>query len=176
MLFPFIGGSGLVARNSATLLDALPSTLTDRTPAGNTRVLAADGSLITEFYSNNRTPVTSDQIADVMKKAQVDIEDARFYEHRGLDVQGTLRALVSNVAAGALRVHAERMALATREQRLADRFTSAHPEVPIRAVPAAAGDVHDLDGLRMMGAELIDPEGDTATGTPRSRILPARRG
>jgi len=67
------------------------------------------------------------------------------------------------------------MTQAAREQRLADRFTSAHPEVPIRAVPAAAGDVHDLDGLRIMGAELIDPEGTTPTGTPRSRILPARR-
>src|SRR3954469_1119647 len=103
VLFPFIGGSGLVARNSATLLDALPSTLTDRTPAGNTRVLAADGSLITEFYSNNRTPVTSDQIADVMKQAQVDIEDSRFYVHNGLDVQGTLRALARNVAAGSVQ-------------------------------------------------------------------------
>src|SRR4051812_29392782 len=103
VLFPFIGGSGLVARNSATLLDALPSELTDRTPAGNTRVLAADGSLITEFYSNNRTPVTSDQIADVMKQAQVDIEDSRFYVHNGLDVQGTLRALARNVAAGSVQ-------------------------------------------------------------------------
>jgi anion-transporting ArsA/GET3 family ATPase len=81
----------------------------------------------------------------------------------------------AELVAGALRVHAERMTQAAREQRLADRFTSAHPEVPIRAVPAAAGDVHDLDGLRMMGAELIDPEEDTPTGTPRSRILPARR-
>jgi membrane peptidoglycan carboxypeptidase len=103
VLFPFIGGSGLVARNSATLLDALPSELTDRTPAGNTRVLAADGSPITEFYSNNRTPVTSDQIADVMKRAQVDIEDSRFYVHNGLDVQGTLRALARNVAAGSVQ-------------------------------------------------------------------------
>src|SRR4051794_24507625 len=103
VLFPFIGGSGLGARNSATLLDALPSELTDRTPAGNTRVLAADGSPITEFYSNNRTPVTSDQIADVMKRAQVDIEDSRFYVHNGLDVQGTLRALARNVAAGSVQ-------------------------------------------------------------------------
>ena len=46
------------------LLDALPVELTDETPAGNTVVLAADGSLITYFYENNRTPVTADQIAD----------------------------------------------------------------------------------------------------------------
>ncbi|WP_029431149.1 ArsA family ATPase [Blastococcus sp. URHD0036] len=81
----------------------------------------------------------------------------------------------AELAAGALRVHAERMQLATREQRLADRFTSAHPEVAVRAVPAAAGDVHDLDGLRVMAEELTGPDGDTPTGVPRTRVLPARR-
>ncbi|WP_138759531.1 penicillin-binding protein [Modestobacter altitudinis] len=100
MLLPFVGGTGLVARNSSTLLDALPVELTDKTPSGNTKVLAADGSEITEFFTNNRTPVTPDQISDVMKQAIVDIEDSRFYEHNGLDVQGTLRALAKNVAAG----------------------------------------------------------------------------
>jgi anion-transporting ArsA/GET3 family ATPase len=82
----------------------------------------------------------------------------------------------ADLAAAALRVHAERMQLATREQHLADRFTSAHPEVAVRTVPAAAGDVHDLDGLRVMGEELTGPDGDTPTGTPRTRVLPARRG
>jgi hypothetical protein len=57
---------------------------------------------------------------------------------------------------------------------VADRFSSAHPEVAIRTVPAAAGDVHDLDGLRVMGEALLAAEGDTGTGTPRSRVLPVR--
>jgi membrane peptidoglycan carboxypeptidase len=103
LLFPWVGGTGLVARNSASLLDALPVELTDKTPAGNSRVLAADGSLITNFFENNRTPVTADQISDVMKQALVDIEDSRFYDHNGLDVQGTLRALAKNVAAGSVQ-------------------------------------------------------------------------
>jgi anion-transporting ArsA/GET3 family ATPase len=82
----------------------------------------------------------------------------------------------AEVAAAALRVHADRMVVAAREQHLADRFTSAHPEVAVRTVPAAAGDVHDLDGLRVMAGELTGPEADTPTGTPRARVLPARRG
>ena len=81
----------------------------------------------------------------------------------------------ADLAAAALRVHAERMVLAAREQHLADRFTSAHPEVCVRTVPATAGDVHDLAGLRLMGAELTGSDTDTPTGTPRTRILPARR-
>ena len=103
LLLPFVGGSGLVARNSASLLDALPVELTDQTPTGMTRVLASDGTPITNFYANNRTPVTSDQIAEIMKRALVDIEDSRFYAHNGLDVEGTLRALVRNVAAGSVQ-------------------------------------------------------------------------
>jgi membrane peptidoglycan carboxypeptidase len=103
LALPAVGGVGLAARNSASLLDALPVELTDATPAGNSRVLAADGSLITNFYANNRTVVTADQIADVMKQALVDIEDSRFYQHNGLDVQGTLRAAVTNVAAGSVQ-------------------------------------------------------------------------
>jgi anion-transporting ArsA/GET3 family ATPase len=82
----------------------------------------------------------------------------------------------AELAAAALRVHAERMLQATREQHLVDRFTSAHPEVAVRTVPAAAGDVHDLDGLRVMGEALTGPDADTPTGTPRTRVLPARRG
>ncbi len=35
-------------------------------------------------------------------------------------------------------------------------------------------DVHDLDGLRDMAAELTGADADTPTGTPRTRILPAR--
>jgi membrane peptidoglycan carboxypeptidase len=103
MLLPLVGGTGVAARNSASLLDALPVELTDATPAGNSRVLAADGSLITNFYTNNRTVVTSDQIAEVMKQALVDIEDSRFYDHNGLDVQGTLRAAVTNLTAGSVQ-------------------------------------------------------------------------
>ncbi len=53
-----------------------------------------------------------------------------------------------------LTVHAERARLAKREARVAQRFTAAHPRVPTVSVPALAGDVHDLDGLREIGALL----------------------
>jgi anion-transporting ArsA/GET3 family ATPase len=58
------------------------------------------------------------------------------------------------LAAAVLRLHAERMALAARERRLQDRFSGAHPGVPVVEVAALPGDVHDLDGLRAVGADL----------------------
>ena len=103
LVSPWIVGSGLVARSSADLLTPLPSALGDSVLPGNTVVLAADGSVLTYFYRENRTPVSSDRIAPVMKQALVDIEDARFYEHHGIDLEGTARALVSNLIAGGVR-------------------------------------------------------------------------
>lgn len=43
------------------------------------------------------------------------------------------------------------MRLVERETRLREQFASAHSEVPIVAIPAQPGDVHDLTGLRTLG-------------------------
>ncbi len=53
-----------------------------------------------------------------------------------------------------LRLHADRILLAERERRLQERFTGAHPDVPVIEVSALPGDVHDLAGLRSVGADL----------------------
>jgi len=61
-----------------------------------------------------------------------------------------------SLAAAVLRVHAERLAMATRDERTAARFAGAHRAVPLVQVAAQAGDVHDLDGLRTIGTELAN--------------------
>jgi anion-transporting ArsA/GET3 family ATPase len=58
------------------------------------------------------------------------------------------------LAEAVLRLHADRVDLADREERLLARFTRAHPEVALARVPALAGDVHDLEGLRDIGVKL----------------------
>ena len=58
------------------------------------------------------------------------------------------------LAAAVLRLHADRVALGAREARLQERFTKAHPGVPVVEVAAQPGDVHDLAGLRAVGADL----------------------
>jgi anion-transporting ArsA/GET3 family ATPase len=59
-----------------------------------------------------------------------------------------------NLTAGLLRLHADRVRMVEREARLRARFEAAHPQVPTAVVPALAGDVHDLDGLRQVGSLL----------------------
>ncbi len=58
------------------------------------------------------------------------------------------------LASAVLRLHADRVALSARERRLQERFSGAHPGVPVVEVAAQPGDVHDLDGLRAVGADL----------------------
>jgi anion-transporting ArsA/GET3 family ATPase len=58
------------------------------------------------------------------------------------------------LATAVLRLHADRVGLANREQRLLARFTRAHPEVAIAGVPALPSDVHDFAGLRDIGDRL----------------------
>ncbi len=61
------------------------------------------------------------------------------------------------MAGGLLRLHADRSRMVERETLLRERFAAAHPEVPTTVVPALAGDVHDLDGLRRVGDLLAGP-------------------
>jgi anion-transporting ArsA/GET3 family ATPase len=81
---------------------------------------------------------------------------ARLSAARSLAAVETLQGLPesdsSALAITALRLHAERMRRAATEKRLAERFTAAHPLVPVARIPAQAEDVHDLDGLRVIGA------------------------
>ena len=60
----------------------------------------------------------------------------------------------NSVTAGLLRLHADRVRMVERESRLRERFEAAHPQVPSVTVPALAGDVHDLHGLRQVGSLL----------------------
>jgi hypothetical protein len=64
---------------------------------------------------------------------------------------------------GLLRVHADRMRRRQREHELADRFTAAHPDVPVVEVPARPQDVHDLDGLREIAAAMARAAPETRT-------------
>ncbi|MCW2501787.1 MAG: putative anion-transporting ATPase [Actinomycetia bacterium] len=68
-----------------------------------------------------------------------------------LEAEGT-----SPATASALRLHAELVNIEARERRIAARFTSTHPAVPIAEVPAQPEDVHDLAGLRTVGAALAE--------------------
>jgi penicillin-binding protein 1A len=72
------------------------SRLSDIEPAGTTRILARDGTLLARLYDKNHVYVPITQIPTVMRQAIVADEDERFYTHSGVDLHGIARAALAN--------------------------------------------------------------------------------
>ncbi|MFZ9354504.1 MAG: transglycosylase domain-containing protein, partial [Candidatus Nanopelagicales bacterium] len=102
----FIGGFPTLAIASQTIkeanaaTDTLPLNLQTLPLPESTRILAADGTPIADLYQQNRVEVSIDQISKPMQDAIIAIEDARFFDHNGIDLRGTLRAYVTNQISG----------------------------------------------------------------------------
>ena len=71
--------------------------LTDYSPKLPLRIYAADGVLLGEFGEERRNFTPIDQIPRVLKDAVLAAEDARFYEHGGVDYKGIVRAALANL-------------------------------------------------------------------------------
>ena len=60
-----------------------------------TEIISSDGKTLGKFYFNdNRTPVGYEELPQNLVDALIATEDARYFEHSGIDARGTLRALV----------------------------------------------------------------------------------
>jgi penicillin-binding protein 1A len=64
------------------------------------RVFSEDGRLLGVFGEKRRIPITVEEMPACMKQAFIAGEDARFYEHPGLDYQGIIRAVWSLATTG----------------------------------------------------------------------------
>ncbi|MGK2949485.1 MAG: transglycosylase domain-containing protein [Acidimicrobiales bacterium] len=86
---------------AAYLFLPLPATLPERTPPSPSqisRVYDAAGNEIATFKQfETSIPVAPDDIPEVLAQAAVAAEDRSFYSHGGVDVRGTLRALVTDI-------------------------------------------------------------------------------
>lgn len=65
-----------------------------------TIVLSEEGELIGKIFSENRTNISYDQVPQYLINALIATEDARFFEHGGVDSRGILRALIKTVLLG----------------------------------------------------------------------------
>ncbi|MEC8414518.1 MAG: transglycosylase domain-containing protein, partial [Pseudomonadota bacterium] len=72
--------------------------LADYAPPIMTRVHAADGDLIAEFAQEHRLFVPIGVIPKNLIQAFLSSEDKNFYEHKGVDGLGVVRAMIKNVS------------------------------------------------------------------------------
>src|SRR6478609_1520777 len=100
LLLPATAVAGTAVSSSIGMFGRLPDDLDMSAPPAASRVLASDGSVIATFYAENRAPVALAKMSPFIRDGIVSIEDARFYQHGGIDTTGILRALVATAQGG----------------------------------------------------------------------------
>jgi membrane peptidoglycan carboxypeptidase len=100
MVFPFAAAIGVASNQAADTVVSASADLADEQLPMATTVTDSAGNPIAYLYDQNRTPVAPEQISPAMKAAIVATEDRRFYDHEGVDWQGTIRAMIANSASG----------------------------------------------------------------------------
>ncbi|MET3551213.1 PBP1A family penicillin-binding protein [Burkholderia sp. 567] len=74
--------------------------LSDFHPIVPLRIYTADNDLIAQYGIERRIPLDYEEIPEIVKKAVLATEDARFYEHHGVDFRGLVRATLANIIHG----------------------------------------------------------------------------
>lgn len=79
------------------LFGSMPSFEDLENPDSNlaTEIISADGVVIGKYFEKNRSQLKYSDLPKNLVQALVATEDARFYEHSGIDGRGTMRALLS---------------------------------------------------------------------------------
>ncbi|MDQ8045362.1 MAG: transglycosylase domain-containing protein [Solirubrobacteraceae bacterium] len=91
-----VGWVVYVADSGPQLKDLKPRQL-----GQSSQIFAADGTSLGFLQSRVvRKPIASDLIPDTLRQATVAVEDRRFYDHKGVDYEGVIRAAVKNFTTG----------------------------------------------------------------------------
>ncbi|MBO1415753.1 transglycosylase domain-containing protein [Streptomyces sp. FH025] len=100
LVLPAAGGIGLTAKGTAESFQNIPDDFKTPPLTQATQIFDAKGGLIAKVYERDRTVIAPELMSPYMRQAQVDIEDARFYEHGAVDLKGVLRAISKNAESG----------------------------------------------------------------------------
>ena len=131
MLLMFALGVAAVAAFYFHLEKDLPdvSSLKEASLETPMRVYSRDGKLIAEFGEIRRIPLQYNEIPEQLRNAFLAIEDARFYEHPGIDLIGITRAFVVWMTTGQMKQGAS-----TITQQVARNFFLSREKTLLRKV------------------------------------------
>jgi penicillin-binding protein 1C len=95
-------GTGIYLKSLQSSLPS-PDELVDRTSDQSTQILDKDGELLYRVYGEqNRQFVSIDDIPEHTKWALLAAEDIEFYQHKGVDYLGIIKAITQNLRAGGI--------------------------------------------------------------------------
>ncbi|WP_052342081.1 transglycosylase domain-containing protein [Xylanibacter brevis] len=113
------------------------STIINTRPAQASEIYSADDVLIGKFFSENRTPVTFEDVNPVFWQALIDTEDERYYHHFGIDFPAFGAALKDYV------IHGEARGASTITQQLAKNLFRVRTEY-------STGLLGNIPGVKML--------------------------
>ena len=106
-------------------------------PAEASQIYSSDGKVIGKFFSENRMPVTYDEVNPKFWEALIDTEDERFYRHHGIDYQAFGAALKDYV------LHRDARGASTITQQLAKNLFRVRTQY-------STGLLGNIPGLKML--------------------------
>ena len=106
-------------------------------PAEASQIYSADGKVIGKFFSENRMPVTYEEVNPAFWKALIDTEDERFYKHHGIDYQAFAAALKDYL------LHRDARGASTITQQLAKNLFRVRTQY-------STGILGNIPGLKML--------------------------
>ncbi|MCC2527168.1 transglycosylase domain-containing protein [Bacillus halotolerans] len=66
----------------------------------SSKIVDQNGDEVASLYTENREPVSINEIPKEVREAFISVEDKRFYEHHGIDVKSVGRAVYRDILAG----------------------------------------------------------------------------
>jgi len=106
-------------------------------PAEASQIYSADGKVIGKFFSENRMPVTYEDVSPAFWNALIDTEDERFRSHHGIDYQAFAAALKDYV------MHRDARGASTITQQLAKNLFRVRTQY-------STGLLGNIPGLKML--------------------------
>ena len=99
---PLVGASGIILKAASDHFEDIPASFQAPSLPQRTKILAADGSVLAQSWTDygNRVVEPMSRINPDMPNALVAIEDSRYYQHGGIDMTGTVRALFNDAQGG----------------------------------------------------------------------------
>ncbi|MFG1951005.1 transglycosylase domain-containing protein [Micromonospora sp. NPDC048830] len=124
-LYPVAALTGLGAKTTAHAVEQKTNILRTALPAETSYLYAPDGkTVLTMFYEEYRRYTKLSDMSPNIQQAIVAAEDARFYQHRGVDPKGVARAFVANSRSGGVSQGASTLTMQFVRMALRDSATT----------------------------------------------------
>ena len=118
-------------------------------------VVSGEGQPLAEMFKERRYIAPKDEIPDIVIKAFLASEDERFFEHRGLDFFGIVRAVISNIRYGEIREGASTITQQVARNLLLSRERTLSRKIKEAILARRLEDIYTKDQILLLYLNLI---------------------